>query len=321
MTTAPTATGRPATRRRGPRGPSRGPGRGLGRGLGRVLGHAALIAVLAGTLAGCLKIDGDLRIEGDTVSGTVVTALDEEQAELLQLNPEDVFADQELGLGGLDGVTTAPYDQGGWTGTEYTFDRVSLTDLNQMSEGDPDGLRITRDPEAGTYEFHLVLDFSFLADLEEQIPTDPEAPDVDPQAMLETFETTVAVTFPGEVTEHNGELSGTTVSWAPEPGERAELRAVARDPNPGESGGSDGSDGSEDPSDPGQSGQPGSPGGTAPPDAEQDPAAVTDDDSGGSSGVGALIVVGVLAALAAGGVAGWLVFRSRRNREPGEAVE
>ena len=37
---------------------------------------------------------------------------------------------------------------------------------------------------------------------------------------------TIAVTFPGEVTEQNGDLDGTTVTWTPVFGQATELHAV-----------------------------------------------------------------------------------------------
>lgn len=283
----------------------------------RRLAALAGIAALVTVLAGCLKLDTDLSIEGDTVSGTLLTALDKQAAAQLQLNPQDVFGAENDQLTSLDGVTAEPYEDDPWAGTELTFDRVDLDELNQLSDGDPDGLRILRDPAAGTYELSMVLDFSFLTELEEeQLGADP---DVDLTELLANFEVTVAVTFPGEVTEHNGELSGRTVTWRPQPGDRAELRAVAQGAEPGggdPGGGQPGPGGSTGPSGSpggsGSSGTPGSPGGPG------DPELV----AGTGSGSTGLLVAGLallLAALAGAAVAGWwFLLRPRRTRLDGD---
>lgn len=285
--------------------------------LARRLAALVVTAALVTALAGCLKLDANLSIEGDTVSGTLLTTLDKQAAAQLELDPEAVFGTENDQLTSLDGVTAEPYDDGTWAGTELTFDRVDIDDLNALSEGDPEGLRILRDPAHGTYELSLVLDFSWISELEgEQIGADPE---VDLAELLADFEVTVAVTFPGEVTEHNGELSGTTVTWRPQPGERSELRAVALgaraggqpgggQPDPGSSAGPTGPTGS-----PGASGAPGVPGNPGDPEL----VAGTGDESGSGTG---LLVAGlalVLAALAGAAAGWWFLLRPRRNRQAG----
>ncbi|HEY8471396.1 MAG TPA: hypothetical protein VIL37_02030 [Natronosporangium sp.] len=243
-----------------------------------------IAALLVIGLAGCLKIDADLSIEADLVNGEMITAVDRDAARLLELDPADLFADQTGGLTGVPGVTSEPYQDDNWTGSRLRFDRVRIDDLNQLSEGDPDGLRITR--ESGRYEFRLVMDFSFLSE-EALASPEPGAPEVDLDELLATFEATVAVTFPGEVTSHNGELSGTTVTWHPPAGERTELRAVAIDPA-------------------GDAGPAGAPTGdaTTPPQA-----------TGDASESGWWPVLGLLGAAAlAGGVIAGLFLAGRRNR-------
>jgi hypothetical protein len=256
----------------------------------RALRIAGLAGVLVLGLAGCLRVDADLSIEGDAVNGTLVMAVDRDAARQLQLDPDDLFADQTGGLAGLAGVTTEPYEDLDWAGSRLVFDEVSIDELNRLSDGDPDGLRIIRD--ASGYEFSLVMDFSFLA--QDQLAT-PPTPGVDLAALLETFDVTVAVTFPGEVTAHNGSLSGTTVSWRPPPGERTELRAIAAAP------------GGEAPA------EAATPGGTARPA----PAA-----GGDASASGWWPALGLLAAVALGGglIAGLFVV-NRRNRSATDGVE
>src|SRR5450756_3192879 len=42
----------------------------------------------------------------------------------------------------------------------------------------------------------------------------------------DSFDIKIAMTFPGKVTEHNGELSGNTVTWTPVYGEVNELSLI-----------------------------------------------------------------------------------------------
>jgi hypothetical protein len=266
----------------------------------RALATLGVTALLGAALAGCLKVDGDLSIEGDALSGTLVTALDKQAAEQLQLDPQDVFATENDQLTSLPGVSATPYDDGPSVGTELTFDQVSLDDLNQLSEGDPDGLRIVRDQAAGTYQLSMVMDFAWISELEE----DQAEQEVDVAALLAGFEVTVAVTFPGEVTQHNGELSGTTVTWRPQPGERTELRAVAL-----------GADRGGSPADPQPSGSPGSSGDqTGAPGGSGDQELASGERSGAPT---LLLVAGLgLAALAAAAAAGWWFFLRPRWNQP-----
>jgi hypothetical protein len=273
----------------------------------RALPLLGVLALLVVSLTGCLKIDADLSIDGDVLNGTLLTALNQDAAAQLELDPAEVFATENDELTTLPGVSAEPYDDGTWAGTALTFDQVSIEQLNQLSEGDPDGLRIIRDGGAGTYQLSLVLDFSFLSELAEEEP----APGVDPAALLESFDVTVAVTFPGAVTEHNGQLSGTTVTWSPEPGERAELRAVAM-----------GFEGTGDQPVPDPTGAP-TGAGDASADPDQ-PGELAADRAAGESGSPAwpLVLAGGLLALAAAAAAGWwFYFRPGRNPQPGSGPD
>lgn len=261
---------------------------------------AALVIVTL-ALAGCLTIETDLTISGDTVSGTIVTAIDKEIAQQLEVDPDEVFSGVDDGLASLPGVTAGPYDDGAAIGTEHTLDQVPLADLNRLAEDDPYGMRITRDQEAGTYEFALVMDLEFLGELEGATP-DPGGPD--PALMAERFNATIVVTFPGEVTEHNGELDGTTVTWRPPAGELTELHAVALDPDasPGAAPAAPGT---------GQTGDASPGGGDSADGGSVD--SETASGEGPSPAVVILVALGVVA-LAAGVAAGlWLMRRRRRD--------
>ncbi len=72
-------------------------------------------------------------------------------------------------------------------------------------------MRLTR--EGDEFVFEGLLDFT---PDDGQVEADPDD---------DTSNITVKITFPGEVTEHNGELSGRTVSWSATPESRVEMSA------------------------------------------------------------------------------------------------
>jgi hypothetical protein len=213
--------------------------------------RAAVAVVTMVAVTGCIKLDMDLSVEGDTVDGTIVMAIDRQTAQLFEMEPEEFFDDPgEDDFRVLDGVTVEPYEDDDWLGIVYLFHRVDLDDLNDLAGDDDELPRIVHDAASGTYEFRMTFDMTDMAGLDdvdefgEEAGDDPGFPGLDPSALLDTFEVRVAVTFPGEVTDHNGELSGTTVTWQPEPGELVEMRATAHvapaaadDPAAGPAGG------------------------------------------------------------------------------------
>jgi hypothetical protein len=136
-------------------------------------------------------------------------------------------------------------------------------------------------------------------DMSDFAPDDAEDetfPGLDPTALLEKFEVRVAITFPGDVIEHNGQVSGTTVIWEPVVGDRTEMRAVAA-----ASGGSGDPVGGDDDSgvDVGLPGTGGTGGGST------------------STLVALVVALGVLVLLIGGGLGLWLALRSR---QPAAAV-
>lgn len=205
--------------------------------LARVL-RAAAAGALALALAGCFTVDVDLVIEEDTVTGTVLLALDAALQD--ELDPDEVFSGWEESYGALPGVTVVPYDDPARIGSQLRFDQVTLDDLNEAAEGDPERLRILRNRPAGRYEFRLVIDLRWMDELtaappDPSDPPDPEA-SPDPEGSLADrlagADLTVRVTFPGRVIEHNGDtMSERSVTWYPQPHRRTELRALAQDPD------------------------------------------------------------------------------------------
>ncbi len=107
-------------------------------------------------------------------------------------------------------VETKDYEDDDWIGNEYVFTDVALDEFSGADTGD---LSITREGDEFIVEGTL--------DLSQGTGTDPSA-----SALLESAETEISITFPGDVTSSNGEEDGNTVTWAPVPGEVTEISAV-----------------------------------------------------------------------------------------------
>lgn len=154
----------------------------------------ALLSVLV--LSGCIKSDIAFTLhEDDTVSGEIVFAVQEGIGEMMELGSDQEALDELFGENPFEGTegnfSAEPYSQDGWVGQVYTFSDLPIA---QAGEATGSGVTITRVDDT-----FVVETFSAPADDSEEIP--------------EGAESTFTVTFPGEVTDHNGALDGTTVSW------------------------------------------------------------------------------------------------------------
>jgi hypothetical protein len=179
----------------------------------RILPRILAVGVLVLALAGCVRFQADLTLNPeDSVDGSIVVAVlvsedTDEAREQAITAASQIEADLLGSLRDASGVTTTEYDQDDYLGSLIVFDDVALVAFSGQSE---DSLRIVRDGEE--YVFTGALDFSG-----EAVPAEESDGDDD--------NLTVVVTFPGAVTEHNGELSGSTVSWATALDQRLEMSA------------------------------------------------------------------------------------------------
>lgn len=173
----------------------------------RALAGGALALTML--LTGCIKVDMDIELEGGAASGSMILAVSQEMLELADGDASQFFEDTDV----PEGATVEPYEEEDYVGQRYTFSDVELSEFS-----DPE-FSIAYDEAAGTYEVDGVMDFT----------TDDG--DVPPgmDSIVESFDVTLSITFPGEVTEHNGELEGNTVTWRPQFGEATELHAVAEE--------------------------------------------------------------------------------------------
>lgn len=164
----------------------------------------ATAAVLA--LSGCIKMDVSLELQSDdTVDGSMIFAVQEGLGEMLgdlegeegQV-PSDEEAAREIFGEELDNdfanSREEPYNEDGWTGTQVFFEGEALDAFSEET----DGFSITRDGD----EFVVQGPFEASAAEEEEA-----------EQLFDGAEMTMSITFPGEVTDHNGTLEGTTVTW------------------------------------------------------------------------------------------------------------
>ncbi|SEF15191.1 LppM family (lipo)protein [Jiangella alba] len=187
--------------------------------------RALAVVASALLLTGCFKIDMQLDVSSDdTVDGEMVFAVSRDvsaMAESMGEDPDDLLSGEIDDL--PEGTRAEDYEDDDFVGQRYVFDDVPLTEFDQNGtfsithEGDEivvgGNLDLTdMDPEAMAEEFD-----------------GEEMPFGDLSGMMDSMELRVAITFPGEVTEHNGELDGTTVTWTPVAGEPNEINARSAD--------------------------------------------------------------------------------------------
>lgn len=164
-------------------------------------------------LSACMRVNVDLTLnEDDTVDGAFIMAISDEAAELMGQDPASAWDEMSTDMtdGMPESMTEEPYAEDGYTGSRLVFED---TDISEFSSGMDDDLNITR--EGDEFVVTGVMDMS---------DTSGELAGV-PSSILDSFEIRIAITFPGEVTEHTGTLDGTTVTWEPQIGEATEISA------------------------------------------------------------------------------------------------
>ncbi len=168
----------------------------------------AVLALLA--LTGCTRVQVALAVQpDDTVDGTVVVATPEGAPDgrgpQLEV-PADLAGEVEL----------SPYDQDGFVGTRAAFENLSFAQVAQLNllGGNASGranLELRRVGER--------IAVQGRADLT-TMPVD-------------RADVRLAMSFPGEVVESDGETDGGTVTWDFVPGEVSQINAavISTDPN------------------------------------------------------------------------------------------
>lgn len=162
----------------------------------------ALAALVVLALSGCVRFQADLSVTpNDTVNGSIIVAVvvgDEDDSRQVA---EDASAriESELlsAVSGAPGVERTVYDQDGYLGSKFTF---RDTPLSAFDGGGSEG-SLTLQREGDEFVFSGQLDFTPDDDVTDVAEDD------------DTSNITIAISFPGAVTETNGEVSGNTVRW------------------------------------------------------------------------------------------------------------
>ncbi|MEO5534565.1 MAG: hypothetical protein ABIR17_05475 [Pseudolysinimonas sp.] len=179
-----------------------------------ILPRVIALGVLVLALAGCVRFQAAVTLTPDnTVNGEIVVAVllpdDTTESRTTAQAGTTQIATSLLGtLTSAPGVSTSDYEQDGYLGTRIKLTNVALSAFNSQEAG---ALKFTR--EGDEFVFSGTIDFSSES---AGGGTDENADDSN---------LTVSVTFPGAVTDHNGELSGTTVSWKTPIDKRLEMSA------------------------------------------------------------------------------------------------
>lgn len=178
----------------------------------------AAVGILAVLLTGCIKLNVDFNVSSDNkVSGTMVFAFSKQLLQLTGQSAEELIGSSAPIPSDLQGVSAKPYDDGEFAGEEFTFEGVPLT---QFNSDDPEALSIVR--QGDTFTVSGVMDLSSATGASGATGSIPGIDDA-----LAGADVRISITFPGAVTDTNGTVDGTTVTWSPKIGQQLELRATA----------------------------------------------------------------------------------------------
>lgn len=180
----------------------------------RIVGAlVATVAILL--LSGCVRFQAHLTLSPEnTLSGDIVIASVVGDGDSAKDEAKDRAASIEEkllpGLSGADGVTRSDYDSDGYAGSRFSLSNTPLDAIN--SDSGNGSLSLTRDGD--TFVFDGAINFT--PDSDEAPPEDADESNIE-----------VAITFPGTVIEHNGDLDGTRVSWNTSYEGSVQMHAVA----------------------------------------------------------------------------------------------
>ena len=238
--------------------------------------------------------------DDDTFDGSVVMAFSDELAQSLDMDPQEMWdqmgSEMESDL--PEGATQEPYAEDGYTGTRITYADQPIA---QLDSGAADSISVTREGDE-----YVVSGSMDMTDEEFDPDTGDATSDEMTRQMMESLDIRIAITFPGEVTESNGEIDGNTVTWTPVVGETNEMTARGSAVAGGSAGsGDEGSDEETSDSD-----------GAAVPDTGDGSADAS--DSGSSAWIwlvlGGVVLLGII------GLVLWLVLRSKPGAQDGQAA-
>jgi hypothetical protein len=178
----------------------------------RSLGALILALFTALALTGCIKVDLSMTInENDTVDSDVVIAFANTFAHELGMTPDEMWqaVSGQLGENMPEGTTVEPYAEDGFTGSRITLLSQNIADMTDVGGEE---LHVVREGNEFVFTGHMDLTGAL-----EGRPVDQED--------LDAMDVSLSVTFPGAVTDANGDIDGNTVTWHPAPGEITDFQA------------------------------------------------------------------------------------------------
>src|SRR5688572_5345137 len=168
----------------------------------RTVGRIAVLGLLALLLSACLKLDMDLEVsEDNTISGSMIFGVDKQLLELTGGTIDDFLGTDSPLPSDAEGVTVEPFEDDEFIGQRFVFDSVPLETL---SSGTPDELRITR--EGDTFTVSGALDLS--SGLSGATGATGATGFPGAEEFLQGADLKVRITFPGAVSDTNGEVDG-----------------------------------------------------------------------------------------------------------------
>lgn len=185
----------------------------------RRIAPAVLAVTALFALSGCFKMDTEIEVHADdTVSGSMVMAMEKDAMEAMSSmgsegsgEAEDFFKADDV----PEGATVEAYDDGEFVGQKMTFEGIALADLMESADA-PDDEKWSLTHEGDIYTFKGAMDMTY---------EDDEAAMM--EKMMKDAELRVAITFPGKITDTNGDVDGHTVVWHPKVGEKNVMTATA----------------------------------------------------------------------------------------------
>lgn len=163
---------------------------------GALIATAALLL-----LSGCVRFQANITVTPEnTLNGDIVVATVVGDGDNAKVDAKDRATDIEKkllpNLSGADGVTRSDYDSDGYAGSKFSLSNTPIAAINSDSENGT--LILTREGEKFVFNGTV----NFTPDSDEAPPKDADESNIE-----------VAISFPGTVTDHNGELNGTRVTW------------------------------------------------------------------------------------------------------------
>jgi hypothetical protein len=178
--------------------------------------RTVVLALLPLLLAACeMRVWMDVNMDSaESGQVTITLGFDQEFRDMLESSGEggDIFSELESEAS-EDGFSIVPFTDGDIEGVRVSKSYSSLEELNEILHESP-----SVSPTGG----ESVVNEVRFTDNGDTILFEGSVPDaggdfegIDPSQALDLiqFDARVSVTFPGDVTEHNGELSGRTVTW------------------------------------------------------------------------------------------------------------